>query len=153
MASNEEQPVTLAVNGERWSLRPTLADSGPETRVFTVEFPSEGGTVVTFGDGIHGKVPPHGGRLSMTIRPETPLPVSLRRTAREPTPDQALWTVIRKHADATEFEFYAPCEDTPHGTQPGEDVRHGVTCWRLTALLLAAALLALTLWSWWTRAS
>ena len=44
----------------------------------------------------------------MTIRPETPLPVSLRRTAREPTPDQALWTVIRKHTDATEFEFYAP---------------------------------------------
>lgn len=65
MASNEERPVTLAVNGERWSLRSTLADSGPET----------------------------------------PLPVSLRRTAREPTPDQALWTVIRKHADATEFEF------------------------------------------------
>jgi hypothetical protein len=153
MAANEQQLVTIAVNGERWSLRPTLADSGPETQVFTVDFPPEGGTVVTFGDGLHGQVPPHGGRLSMTIRPETPLPVSLRRTAREPTPDQVLWTVIRKHADATEFEFYAPCEDTHYGAQRGEDTRHGMACRRLTALLLAAALLALTLWSWWARAS
>jgi hypothetical protein len=146
MAGNEKQLITIAVNGERWSLRPTLADSGPETQVFTVDFPPEGGTVVTFGDGLHGKAPPHGGRLSMTIRPETPLPVSLRRTAREPTPDQPLWTVIRSGTDGTELELYTPCSEThenePSDHHPLPEVTHS----RRVALWLGAALFALALW-------
>jgi hypothetical protein len=144
MASRDQKPVTLTVNGERWSLRSTLADCGPGSRVFTVRVSDEGGTVISFGDGVHGKSLPHGGRLSLTIAPETPLPVSLERAAGEPTPDQALWTVIRKRTDATELEFYAPCED--RGAQPGEEPSRATARWRLAALILAALLLALTLW-------
>jgi hypothetical protein len=146
MASNDEQPVTIAVDGERWSLRSTLADCGPDSRVFTVRVSDEGGTVISFGDGVHGKPLPYGGQLSLTIAPYTPLPVSLERTAGEPTPDQALWTVIRKRTDAMELEFYAPCEESHHGSQPGEEPSRTTARWRLAALILAALLLALTLW-------
>jgi hypothetical protein len=153
MASRDQTPVTLTVNGERWSLRSTLADCGPDGRVFTVRVSDKGGTVISFGDGVHGKSLPPGGRLSLTIASETPLPVSLERTAGEPTPDQALWTVIRRQTDATEFELYTPCEDTHHGTQGGENARHGAACWRLTALLLGVALVALALWCGWAGAA
>jgi hypothetical protein len=145
MASRDQKPVTLTVNGERWSaLRSTLADCGSDSRVYTVRVSDEGGTIISFGDGVHGKSLPHGGRLSLTIAPETPLPVALERTAGESTPDQALWTVIRKRTDATELEFYAPCEDP--GAQPGEEPSRATARWRLAALILAALLLALTLW-------
>jgi hypothetical protein len=146
MASKEQRMVSLTVNGERWSLRSTLADCGPDSRVFTVRVSDEGGTVISFGDGVHGKSLPHGGRLSLTIAPETPLPVSLERTAGEPTPDQALWTVIRKRTDATELEFYAPCDESDRGAQPDEEPSRATARWRLAALIFAALLLALTLW-------
>lgn len=146
MALRDQKPVTLTVNGERWSLRSTLDDCGPDSRVYTVRVSDEGGTVISFGDGVHGKSLPHGGRLSLAIAPETPLPVSLERTAGEPTPDQALWTVIRKRTDATELEFYAPCEESHRGAQPGEEPSRATARWRLAALILAALLLALTLW-------
>ena len=146
MASRDREPVTLAVNGERWSLRSTLADCGPDSRVFTLRVSEEGGTVLSFGDGVHGKPLPYGGRLSLRIAPETPLPVSLERTASEPTPDQTPWTVIRKRPDGTELEVYAPCEASHHAGQPGEEPSRATARWRLVALILAALLLALTVW-------
>jgi hypothetical protein len=146
MASRDREPVTLAVNGERWSLRSTFADCGPDSRVFTLRVSDEGGTVISFGDGVHGKPLPYGGRLSLTIAPETPLPVSLERTASEPTPDQTPWTVIRKRPDGTELEVYAPCEESHHAGESGEKPSRATARWRLVALILAALLLALTIW-------
>jgi hypothetical protein len=137
--------VTVTVNSERWSLRSTFDDCGPDSRVFTLRVSDEGGTVISFGDGIHGKPLPHGSSLSLTIASETPLPVSLERTQPEPTPDQPLWTVIRKRDDGTELEFYAPCEESGEG-HPGAEAARATARWRLAALILAALLLALTLW-------
>jgi hypothetical protein len=144
--ASRDQPVSLAVNGERWSLRTTLADCGPDSRVFTTQVGDDGGTVISFGDGIHGKALPPGGRLSLTIAPGTPLPVSLERTASDPSPDQGLWTVIRQRPDGTELEVYAPCEESPHAGESGEERSRAAARWRLAALILAALLLALTLW-------
>jgi hypothetical protein len=146
MAARDEEPVALTVNGERWSLRSTLIDCGPESRVFTARVSDEGGTIISFGDGVHGKPLPHGGRLSLRIPPGTPLPVSLERTASEPAADQALWTVIRNRPDGTELEVYAPCEEAEDGAQPGEVLARAAARWRLAALILAALLLALVLW-------
>ncbi|HEY7139326.1 MAG TPA: hypothetical protein VIE44_04470 [Methylomirabilota bacterium] len=146
MAARDEDTITLTVNGERWSRRSTLADCGPDSRVFTLRISDDGGTVVSFGDGIHGKPLPHGGQVSLRITADTPLPVSLERTAGEPTPDQALWTVIRKRTDATELEFYAPCEEADGGASRGEELSRATARWRLAALILAVLLLALTLW-------
>jgi hypothetical protein len=137
--------VTLTINGERWSLRSTFEDCGPDSRVYTVRVTDEGGTIITFGDGIHGKALPHGSTLSLTIAPETPLPVSLERTRPEPTPDQGLWTVIRKRSDGTELELYAPCEETGDG-DPRADIARTAARWRLLALVLGVLLLALVLW-------
>ena len=146
MAARDKEPVALTVNGERWSLRSTLIDCGPESRVFTARVSDEGGTIISFGDGVHGKPLPHGGRLSLRIPPGTPLPVSLERTASEPAADQALWTVIRNRPDGTELEVYAPCEESHHAGESGEKPSRATARWRLVALILAALLLALTIW-------
>ncbi|HEX2500076.1 MAG TPA: hypothetical protein VHO73_01370 [Methylomirabilota bacterium] len=146
MAARDGEPVALTVNGERWSLRSTLTDCGPESRVFTVRVSDEGGTIVSFGDGVHGKPLPSGGRLSLTIPPGTPLPVSLERTQSEPAPDQALWTVIRDRPEGTELEVYTPCEVLGGDDEPGEGPARATARWRLAALILAALLLALVLW-------
>jgi hypothetical protein len=137
--------VTLTIDGERWSLRSTFEDCGPDSRVYTVRVSDEGGTVITFGDGIHGKTLPHGSTLSLTIAPETPLPVSLERTQPESTPDQGLWTVIRRRSDGTELELYAPGAETGNG-DPRADAARSAARWRLVALVLGVLLLALVLW-------
>jgi hypothetical protein len=144
--ASRDQSVSFAVNGERWSLRTTLADCGPDSRVFTTRVGDDGGTVISFGDGIHGKALPSGGRLSLTIAPGTPLPVSLEHTASDPTPDQGLRTVIRQRPEGTELEVYAPCEESQHPGEPGEEPSRTAARWRLAALILAVLLLALTLW-------
>lgn len=146
MSARDKEPVTLTVNGERWSLRSTLTDCGPESRVFTVRVSDEGGTIISFGDGVHGKPLPHGGRLSLRIPPGTPRPVSLERTASDPATDQALWTVIRDRPDGTELEVYAPCEEPEGGDKPSETPARAAARWRLAALILGALLLALVLW-------
>ena len=145
MTSRGRDLVTLTINGERWSLRSTFEDSGPDSRVYTLRVSGEGGTIITFGDGIRGKTLPHGSSLSLTIAPETPLPVSFERTQPEPTPDQGLWTVIRRRDDGTELEIYAPCEETDGGDPRAEAVR-AASRWRILALILGALLLALVLW-------
>jgi hypothetical protein len=137
--------VTLTINGERWSLRSTFEDCGPDSRVYTLRGGGESGTIITFGDGIHGKALPHGSTLSLTIAPETPLPVSFERTQPEPTPDQGLWTVIRRRDDGTELEIYAPCQETD-GADPRADAVRAASRWRILALTLGVLLLALVLW-------
>jgi hypothetical protein len=146
MAARDREPIALTVNGERWSLRSTLTDCGPESQVFTVRVSDEGGTIISFGDGVHGKPLPPGGRLSLRIPRGTPLPVSFERTQSEPAPDWALWTVIRDRPDGTELEVYAPCEEPGGGDEPGEGPARVAARWRRAALILAALLLALVLW-------
>jgi hypothetical protein len=146
MTAGREDPITLTVNGERWSRRTTLDDCGPDSRVFTLRMSDERGTVISFGDGVHGKALPRGGQLSLTLGADAPLPVSLERTPSEPTPDQPLWTVIRKRSDGTELEFYGPCEETGAGAVPAEAAARAAARWRLLALVLGVLLLALTLW-------
>src|SRR5262249_54874099 len=144
MASDENPPIAITVNGEPWTLRRSLADSGPESRVFTWTSTPDG-SFVAFGDGIHGKVPPAGARIVLAIAPSTPLPVSLHRTPTQSTPDQSLWTVVRRRADATEVEFQVPC---PASDEPGHDHDSGrrAARWRKVALLLGLGLIALALW-------
>jgi hypothetical protein len=58
------------------------------------------------------------------------LPVALRRTATAPTPDLALWTIIRKSTEALSFQNYSNFMDIvlcgvtpPAGTDPRGDVK------------------------------
>ena len=145
MTSRGQDLVTLTINGERWSLRSTFKYAGRTAGCTHFGSATEGGTIITFGDGLHGKALPHGSMLSLTITPETPLPVSLERTQPEPTPDQGLWTVIRKRPDGTELELYAPCEETDGGG-PRAAAARAAARWRLLALILGVLLLALVLW-------
>ena len=145
VTSRGQDLVTLTMNSERWSLRSTLSRLRAGQPRVHPRVSEEGGTIITFGDGIHGKALPHGGTLSLTIAPETPLPVSLERTQPEPTPDQGLWTVIRQRGDGTELEIYAPCEEADGGDSR-EDTSRAAARWRLLALILGVLLLALALW-------
>jgi hypothetical protein len=49
--------VTVTVNGKPWRLVSDLADSGPGDRDFTVSQTTDGRTVITFGDNVHGALP------------------------------------------------------------------------------------------------
>jgi hypothetical protein len=148
--ASDERQVAITVNGERWALARSLADCGPESRVFTVRSTSDG-TVVTFGDdGLRGKVPTLGARIVLAVTPDTPVPVSLHRTASPPTPDQPLWTVICRQTDAIEVELSPSCEPDLRG-RPDEDAAREASRWRAVALLLGAALLALAVWCAWIR--
>jgi hypothetical protein len=62
MASDETPSLGIAIDGEHWTATRSLVDSGPESRVFTVRATADGDTVVTFGDGIHGRRGPSGRR-------------------------------------------------------------------------------------------
>ena len=42
--------------------------------------------------------------------------------------------------------MYAPCEQSQHAGQPGEEASRATARWRRMALILAALLLALTIW-------
>ncbi len=102
--------VTVAVNERPWRLVESLADAEPRDRVFVVNRTSGGGTVVQFGDGIHGARPPAGGTITVVYRTGggaggNTATVELQRSATEPTLDQALWIVIRNRTRAISFEF------------------------------------------------
>jgi hypothetical protein len=71
--------------------------------------------------------------------------VSLERTQPEPTPDQGLWTVIRKRSDGTGARALRPCEETDGGGSRAAAARAAAR-WRLLALILGVLLLALVLW-------
>ncbi len=67
-------PATVVVLVERedgwraWSTVEDLADSGPSDAHVVIEVDEEGQTVLRFGDGEHGTVPPKGGRVQASYR-------------------------------------------------------------------------------------
>src|SRR6266404_8846502 len=60
--------VTVRIDRRRWRQVLTLAGSGPADCVFTAETEPDGGTVVRFGDGVHGARLPTDGDLAVTYR-------------------------------------------------------------------------------------
>jgi hypothetical protein len=61
----EREPIVVRVNGERWERVGTIANAPPDAAVFTLD---ESTGVVTFGDGVHGRVPERGSTISVRIR-------------------------------------------------------------------------------------
>lgn len=55
-----ESTLNVTVNGIRWSERPNLAGSGPESQDFSTELDDSGQTTIVFGDGFNGARPPSG---------------------------------------------------------------------------------------------
>jgi hypothetical protein len=102
--------VTVIVNGHPWRLVSDLRDSGPRSRDFTVSQTADDKTVIAFGDGIQGAVPPNGSEITVRYTSgEGPrgntVTVTIERNMIGPTPDRALWVVIRNRTRAISFEF------------------------------------------------
>ena len=102
--------VTVKVNGRAWRLVASLAGAGPRDRVYVVTRTSDGGTVVEFGDGVHGALPPEGGTITAAYSTGggaagNSATVVVQRAATEPTRDQALRVVIRNRTRAISFKF------------------------------------------------
>jgi|SRR5271165_1654183 len=102
--------VTVKVNGRAWRLVASLAGAGPRDRVFVVTRTSDGGTLVEFGDGVHGALPPEEGTITVGYRTGggaagNSATVVFQRAATEPTRDQALWVAIRNRTRAISFKF------------------------------------------------
>ncbi len=55
-----QSTLVVAVNGVRWSERPTLVGSGPQAQVFATALDDTGQLTVVFGDGLDGAAPPTG---------------------------------------------------------------------------------------------
>ena len=60
-AARRKTNVTVTVNGKPWQFVSTFANSGPLDLNFTVSQTTDGKTAITFGDGVHGALPPAGG--------------------------------------------------------------------------------------------
>jgi len=102
--------VTVTVNGKPWRLVSDLTDSGPSGRDFTVSQTADGKTVVTFGDNVHGALPP--ARSEIAVRYKSgggaggnTVTVTMERKTSDPGPDLALWIAIRNRTHAICFEF------------------------------------------------
>jgi hypothetical protein len=61
------EPIAVRVNGERWQRVRSLAGAAPGARVFTFD---EATGVITFGDGVHGRVPERGSTIFARYRDE-----------------------------------------------------------------------------------
>jgi hypothetical protein len=101
--------VTVTVDGKRWRLVPSLADSSSRDREFTAVQTAGGKTVVQFGDGIHGARPTVGSTITVRYRTGggasgNPATVVLQTAAAEGTVDQTLWIAIRNRSHAISFE-------------------------------------------------
>jgi hypothetical protein len=57
--------VKVLVDGEPWTRISSLAEAGPDDKVYVLNL--EDGTLV-FGDGVHGKIPPAGADLTASYR-------------------------------------------------------------------------------------
>ena len=102
--------VTVTVNGKPWQLVSRLSDSGSRDRVFTVDQTADGGTVVNFGDGVHGALPPAGSEIAVRYNSGggaggNVATVIIERKVNDPTLDQALWVAIRNRSREIRFEF------------------------------------------------
>jgi hypothetical protein len=60
--------LEVEVDGERWRAVASLAESGADDPHFTTTVRDDGATVVEFGDGEHGRLPPTGGGLRLRYR-------------------------------------------------------------------------------------
>ena len=102
--------VTVTVNGKPWRLVSDLADSSPRDPDFTVSQTADGKTVVTFGDNVHGALPPAGSEIAVRYKSGggaggNTVTVNMERKTSDPGPDQALWIAIRNRTHAICFEF------------------------------------------------
>lgn len=109
--SDGQGSVIVTIDGQPWKLVPSLCDSGPGDRVFTVTQTADGGTLVGFGDGVHGAQPPAGSTMSVTYRTGggaggNVVTVNFERKANDPTVDQTLWVAIRNRTRAISFNSY-----------------------------------------------
>jgi predicted phage baseplate assembly protein len=59
-ASGRQATLDLYIDGVTWSETESLFDAGPIDRVYQLRTDADGGTTVTFGDGIHGARLPNG---------------------------------------------------------------------------------------------
>jgi len=66
-AYDDPEPIVVRVNGERWHRVRTLADAEPGARVFALD---DATGVITFGDGVHGRMPGRGNTISARYRDE-----------------------------------------------------------------------------------
>ncbi|WP_044986143.1 baseplate J/gp47 family protein [Sorangium cellulosum] len=59
-STDPEPAITVLVDGQAWSRVADLDTAGPRDRVWRLDLSTDGSAFVTFGDGIHGAVPPAG---------------------------------------------------------------------------------------------
>jgi len=64
-AYEDDEPVAVCVNGERWQRVETVVGMGSDAHVFTLD-PAPG--LGAFGDGLHGKRPASGSTISVRYR-------------------------------------------------------------------------------------
>jgi len=140
----DDAEIEVEDHGERWIEVPSLSDSGPDDRHYVVQ--QEGtGVKVRFGDGRHGRRPPAGGtsvravyRRGLGSAGDVSLGVTLQRSSKAPTEDQALWAVIRSRTDALSFQAYGDYAVQPGPSGPKR--RRGG--WWSAAIAFVAGLLA-----------
>jgi hypothetical protein len=68
MASQTDVAMTVKVNDREWACVPNLRHAGPADQAFTTITTENGTTVVRFGDGVQGAVPPAGSNITATYR-------------------------------------------------------------------------------------
>jgi hypothetical protein len=94
----------VRVDGEEWVRVPTFARSAGNDPHYVLRRDDDGRSLITFGDGTHGRIPPVGSTISATYsRGSDQITVKLERSAAMPTADQPLWTVIRSSTGAIEI--------------------------------------------------
>ena len=64
-AYEDDEPIVVRVNGQRWERVRAIADAPPDAGVFTLD---ETTGVIAFGDGVHGRVPERGSSISARYR-------------------------------------------------------------------------------------
>ena len=103
--------VVVAVDDQAWRLVSNLTDAGPSDRAFTAKQTADGGTIVEFGDGVHGAEPPTGSMISVTYQTGAgaggnAVTVNFERKTDDPTLDKALWVAIRNRTRTVSFNSY-----------------------------------------------
>lgn len=64
----KESQIKLTVNRQSWSRVRSLKDSGPDDKHFVLEINRQGEASVRFGDGLKGRRPPAGAKITVTYR-------------------------------------------------------------------------------------
>jgi hypothetical protein len=103
--------VLVTIDGQPWEFVANLARSGPSDRAFTAKQTADGGTIVEFGDGVHGAEPAPGSMISVTYHTGAgaagnAVTVKFERKIGNPTVDQAFWVAIRNRTRTISFNSY-----------------------------------------------